>query len=84
MCALFGMVPAVRVGTHKFLVAPGAQELASRDGADGETKAREANRKGYFPKTFSQKEEWHGYHTSIKNGLGHLHRQMGHPRFCFR
>jgi hypothetical protein len=39
-----------------FLVAPGARELASRDGADGETKAREANKKGYFRKTFSQKD----------------------------
>ena len=34
-----------------FLIARGAQDLASCDGADGETKAREANRKGCFSKT---------------------------------
>jgi len=31
------------------------------DGADCETKASEANRKGYFAETFSQKEERHDY-----------------------
>jgi hypothetical protein len=66
-----------------FLIALGAQELASWDGADCETKATEANKKGYFPKTFSQKEERYGYDTRIKNGLVHLHRQMDTQDFVF-
>jgi hypothetical protein len=36
---LVQIVPEVRVGTHIFLIAPRAQELASWDDADGETKA---------------------------------------------
>jgi DNA-binding HxlR family transcriptional regulator len=27
---------------------------------------------------------WHEYHARIKIGFVHLHRQDGHPRFCFR
>ena len=70
------VVPEVRVGTHMFLIARVAQELASWDGADCETKARPANKNGNFAETFSQKEERHEYDTTIKNGLVHLHREM--------
>jgi hypothetical protein len=59
-----------------FLIAPGAQELPSWNGADCETKARQANRKGYYAETFSQKEERHEYDTTIKNVPVHLYRQM--------
>ena len=66
-----------------FLIARVAQELASWDGADCETKARQANNKGNFAETFSQKEERHEYDTRIKNGLVHLHRQMDTQGFVF-
>ena len=65
-----------------FLIAPGAQELASWNGADRETKAKQANRKGYFAETFSQKEERHEYDTTIKNVPVHLYRQMA-PKILF-
>jgi hypothetical protein len=67
-----------------FLIALGVQELASCDGADGETKTSEANESGYFAETFSQKEERHEYDTRIKNGLVHLHRQMDTQGVCSR
>ncbi len=66
-----------------FLIARGAQQLASWDGADGETKARQANKNGYFAETFSQKEERHEYDARIKNGLIHLHRQVDVEDFVF-
>jgi hypothetical protein len=77
------VVPEVRVGTRMFLIAPGVQELASWDGADGETKARQANKKGYFAETFSQKEERNEYDTRIKNDVVHLYRQMDTQDFVF-
>jgi 23S rRNA U2552 (ribose-2'-O)-methylase RlmE/FtsJ len=77
------MVPEVRVGTRLFLIAPGAQELASCESAAGETKAREANKSGHFAETFSQKEERHEYDARTKNGLVHLHRQMDTQDFVF-
>jgi hypothetical protein len=66
-----------------FLIALGAQELASCGGADGGTKARQANKNGYFAETFSQKEEQHEYGARTKNGLVHLHRQVDTEDFVF-
>jgi hypothetical protein len=66
-----------------FLIALRAQELASCDGADGETKARQANKKGYFAETFSQKEERHEHDARTKNDLVHLHRQVDTEDFVF-
>ena len=42
------VVAEVHIGTDMFLIAPRVQELASWDGADGETKAGEATQSGYF------------------------------------
>ena len=67
--AFFGASPM-------FLIALGTQELASWDGANGETKASEAKSKCYFQERYSQKEKRHEYDTKIKNSVVHLHWQM--------
>ncbi len=67
-----------------FLIAREPQELASCEGADGETKAREANKSGYFAETFSQKEERHEYNHKDQEWPRPSSSADGHPRFCFR
>ena len=64
-----------------FLIARGPRQLASWDGADGETQAYEANSSGYI--TFSQKAWRHEYDARIKSGPVHLHRQMDTKGFVF-
>jgi hypothetical protein len=59
-----------------FLIARAAQELASWNGAKGETRAWEANSKDYSTESFSHKAERYEYNTSTKNSFVYLHRAM--------
>ena len=71
------VMPEVRLGTAMFLIAPGAQELASWGTMPTAKRRRERQiRAAISRETFSQKEERHEYHTRIKDGLVHFHRQM--------
>src|SRR5258708_20600025 len=52
----FGMVTAVRVGTDMFLIALGAQELASSDAADSQTKATRQTRRVISQRRFRRRK----------------------------